>query len=53
MCVVLQCVEGRSIKEITAITGMNINTVKSHLLRGKHNLAVYLSRNGYEESINQ
>lgn len=47
-CVVLQCVEGQSIKEIAQITGMNENTVKSHLLRGKKNLANYLRNNGYE-----
>lgn len=46
-CVVLQCVEGQSIKDIAAITGMNENTVKSHLLRGKKNMAAYLRRNGY------
>ena len=46
-CVVLQCIEGQSIKEIVAITGLPENTVKSHLLRGKKNLANYLRRNGY------
>lgn len=46
-CVVLQCVEGQSIKEIASITGLAENTVKSHLLRGKKNLANYLRRNGY------
>lgn len=46
-CVVLQCVEGQSIKDIAGITGMNENTVKSHLLRGKKNLATYLRKNGY------
>ena len=48
-CVVLQCVEGQSIKEIAQITDMNENTVKSHLLRGKKKLANYLRRNGYNE----
>ena len=46
-CVVLQCVEGQSIREIAQITGLNENTVKSHLLRGKKNLANYLRKNGY------
>ena len=46
-CVVLQCVEGQSIREIASITGFPENTVKSHLLRGKKNLADYLRRNGY------
>lgn len=46
-CVVLQCVEGQSIKDIAGITGIPENTVKSHLLRGKKNLANYLRKNGY------
>jgi len=46
-CVILQCVEGQSIKEIATIVGMNENTIKSHLLRGKKNLASYLRNNGY------
>lgn len=46
-CVILQCVEGHSIKEIVEITGIPENTVKSHLLRGKKNLANYLRKNGY------
>ena len=46
-CVVLQAVEGQSIKEIAVITGLNENTVKSHLLRGKKALADYLRKNGY------
>lgn len=46
-CVVLQCIEGQSIKDIAAITGLAENTVKSHLLRGKKNLANYLRKNGY------
>lgn len=47
-CVVLQCVEGQSIRDIASITGMPENTVKSHLLRGKKSLADYLRRNGYD-----
>ena len=46
-CVVLQCVEGQSIRDIAGITGIPENTVKSHLLRGKKNLANYLRKNGY------
>ena len=46
-CVGLQAVEGQSIKEIAVITGLNENTVKSHLLRGKRTLAQYLRQNGY------
>lgn len=46
-CVILQAVEGHSIKEIAVITNLNENTVKSHLLRGKKTLAHYLRKNGY------
>ncbi len=46
-CVILQCMEGQSIKDISGITGIPENTVKSHLLRGKKNLANYLRKNGY------
>ncbi|MBO4802396.1 MAG: RNA polymerase sigma factor [Bacteroidaceae bacterium] len=46
-CVVLQCVQGQSIREIAQIMSLPENTVKSHLLRGKKNLASYLRRNGY------
>ena len=46
-CVVLQCIEGQSIRDISRITGMNENTIKSHLLRGKKTLADYLRHNGY------
>ena len=35
-CVILQCVEG-----------LNENTIKSQLLRGKKTMATYLRRNGY------
>lgn len=47
-CVLLQVVQGQSIRDIATITGLNENTVKSHLLRGKKNMAAYLRRNGYE-----
>ena len=47
-CICLQCIEGESIHDIVAITGMNENTIKSHLLRGKKHLANYLRKNGYE-----
>ena len=46
-CVILQCIEGLTIKDITSITGMPENTVKSHLARGKKNLANYLRNHGY------
>jgi len=46
-CVILQVVEGQSIKEIASIMGLYENTVKSHLLRGKKRMADYLRKNGY------
>ena len=46
-CVILQYVEGQSIRDIAIITGYPENTVKSHLLRGKKKLAEYLRKNGY------
>lgn len=46
-CVVLQFVEGQSVRDIATITGLLENTVKSHLLRGKRHLADYLRKNGY------
>ena len=46
-CVILQCIEGLSIKDISSITGMPENTVKSNLSRGKKNLANYLRNHGY------
>lgn len=46
-CVTLQLMEGETIDHIAGITGMNANTVKSHLARGKEKLASYLKQNGY------
>lgn len=46
-CIILQCIEGQSIREISSITGLNENTIKSHLRRGKATLADFLRRNGY------
>ena len=48
-CVTLQCIEGYAIRDIAEITAMNENTIKSHLLRGKRNLATFLRHNGYEK----
>ena len=47
-CITLQLIDGESIDHIAEITGMNQNTVKSHLKRGKENLANYLRQNGYD-----
>ncbi|MBR6964382.1 MAG: RNA polymerase sigma factor [Prevotella sp.] len=46
-CVTLQLVEGQPIDAIAQITGITVNTVKSHLARGKQKLANYLKENGY------
>jgi len=48
LCVNLALVEDCSIKEVSKITGLNENTVKSHLKRGKEKLKTYLSQNGYD-----
>lgn len=47
-CVTLQLIQGESIDHIAEVTGMAINTVKSHLHRGKERLANYLKQNGYD-----
>ena len=46
-CITLQLIDGYPIDQISQITGMNENTVKSHLKRGKDKLAIYLKENGY------
>ena len=46
-CITLQMLEGQPIDKIAEITGMPQGTVKSHLSRGKKNLADYLKQNGY------
>lgn len=40
--------DGQPIDKIAEITGMPLNTVKSHLSRGKEKLATYLKNNGYD-----
>lgn len=47
-CVTLQLIDGYSIEEIAKMTDMPINTVKSHLRRGKEKLTTYLKNNGYD-----
>lgn len=47
-CVSLQLMEGQPIDTIAEITGLNPNTVKSHLARGKRKLITYLKANGYD-----
>ncbi len=47
-CISLQLMEGQTIDHIAEITGINTNTIKSHLARGKHKLVTYLKANGYD-----
>ncbi len=46
--ILLFYMEDKSIKEISLITGIKENTVKSHLSRAKTNLSEYLKNSGYE-----
>lgn len=48
ICVTLQLMEQQPLEKIAEITGLNINTVKSHVARGKKKMADYLRANGYE-----
>ena len=47
-CISLQLIDGYPIDEISKITGIPENTVKSHLRRGKDKMANYLRQNGYD-----
>ena len=47
-CITLQLIDGYPIDQISRITGIPDNTVKSHLRRGKEKMANYLKENGYE-----
>ena len=47
-CITLQLIDGYPIDEISRITGITENTVKSHLRRGKEKMANYLKANGYD-----
>jgi RNA polymerase sigma-70 factor (ECF subfamily) len=46
-CITLQLIDGYPIDQISKITGIPENTVKSHLKRGKDKMANYLRENGY------
>ena len=46
-CITLQLIDGYPIDQISKITGITENTVKSHLKRGKDKMANYLRENGY------
>jgi RNA polymerase sigma-70 factor (ECF subfamily) len=48
VCVTLQLIDGYSLDEIAKMTEMPVNTVKSHLRRGKEKLTTYLKNNGYD-----
>ena len=47
-CITLQLIDGYPIEQISKITGIPDNTVKSHLRRGKERMAIYLKQNGYD-----
>ena len=47
-CITLQLIDGYPIDQISKITGIPENTVKSHLKRGKDKMANYLKQNGYD-----
>ena len=47
-CITLQLIDGYPIDQISKITGIPDNTVKSHLRRGKERMTVYLKQNGYD-----
>ena len=47
-CITLQLIDGYPIDQISKVTGIPENTVKSHLKRGKDKMAIYLRQNGYE-----
>ena len=49
-CITLQLIDGYPVDQISKITGINENTVKSHLKRGKDKMANYLKENGYDRS---
>ena len=46
-CITLQLIDGYPIDQISKITGIQENTVKSHLRRGKEKMTNYLKENGY------
>ena len=47
-CITLQLIDGYPIDQISKITGVPENTVKSHLRRGKEKMTIYLKENGYD-----
>ena len=47
-CITLRLIDGYPIDQISKITGVPENTVKSHLRRGKEKMTIYLKQNGYD-----
>lgn len=47
ICVTLNLLEDKSLKDISRITDIPLNTVKSHIRRGKDKLTDFLSGQGY------
>jgi RNA polymerase sigma-70 factor (ECF subfamily) len=47
--VLLFYMEEKPLKDIAVITGVLVNTVKSHLRRAKEHLKIYLEQLGYEK----
>jgi RNA polymerase sigma-70 factor (ECF subfamily) len=47
--ILLFYMEEKPLKDIGAITGIPVNTVKSHLRRAKEHLKIYLEQLGYEK----
>lgn len=47
-CITLFYMDDLKIDKIAEVTGMPVNTVKSHLKRGKEKMADFLRKNGYE-----
>lgn len=48
VCITLALVEGYSMKEISGITTLPENTIKSHIFRGREKITTYLREHGYE-----
>lgn len=47
ICVTLSLVEDQPIKTVVRVTGLNENTVKSHIRRGREKMANFLKANDY------
>ncbi|MBQ9649407.1 MAG: RNA polymerase sigma factor [Prevotella sp.] len=47
-CITLQLIDGYPVEQISQITGIKENTVKSYLKRGKEKMTNYLRQNGYD-----